>query len=194
MNSLASVVQTFVTSLLALPLSELAQNGVDPADPISRWAKGEAAKPSVRSAGPRSATSGGRLARRSPEDVEKDIVRVVTLLQKHPDLHRAEEISSSLSLTPREMPRILGDAVASKRLVRTGKARGTRYFLPTAAKKGAAKKGAPKKVAVKKAAAKKVPKKAAPKKVAAKKAAPKPKKTATVKDATVKDSTDAAST
>jgi hypothetical protein len=162
-DTLASVVQNFVTSLLALPLSELAQNGgLDPVDPIARWASKEPAPA-------KSLPKKGRLARRTPEAIERDIVRVLAFLAKHPECSRAEEISSSLSLSPREMPRILGDAVKSKRLVRKGKARGTHYSLPTtktpakAVKRPAAKKTAKKgaKKTVKKAA-KKTPKKAAP--------------------------------
>src|SRR5258708_85163 len=56
---------------------------------------------------PAPVTRSGRLKRRSPEDVAKALDQVVTLVKKHKEGLRAEEIRSRLGMQAKEMPRIL---------------------------------------------------------------------------------------
>lgn len=127
------------------------------------------------------AKSSGRLARRSPEDIEKMADDIVALVKKHDDGMRAEEIRKELGIDKREWMRPLQAALDSKRLRKSGEKRATVYTAAGAGTSAPAKKAKPakkkpaKKVAPKaKAKAKKAaPKAKAKKKASAKKAAPK---------------------
>jgi hypothetical protein len=55
----------------------------------------------------RAQRSSGRLPRRSAEDIAKALDQVVSLVKKHSDGLRAEQIRDQLGLQPKEMPRIL---------------------------------------------------------------------------------------
>jgi hypothetical protein len=68
-----------------------------------------------------------RLARRSAEDIEHGVERVVSLLKSSESGLRAEQIRGNLSLTAKEMPRLLKAALASKLLTRKGSKRATTY-------------------------------------------------------------------
>jgi hypothetical protein len=70
----------------------------------------------------------GRLARRSPEQVAQVVNKVVLLVKTHKEGMRAEEIRKKLGLLPKEMPRILKDGLASKKLTAKGQKRATTYF------------------------------------------------------------------
>ena len=70
----------------------------------------------------------GRLARRSPEQIAKTIERVVALVKKHKDGMRAEQIRVELGLQAKEMPRVLKDGLAAKKLTAKGQKRATTYF------------------------------------------------------------------
>jgi hypothetical protein len=103
--------------------------------------------------GPRT-RKGGRLARRSPEQIANAVHEVVALVKKSKTGLRAEEIKKSLGLDVREMPRILKTGVASKKLKAKGQKRATVYSVADGG--GAAVRQAPKRAAGKsKRAAKK---------------------------------------
>ncbi len=70
----------------------------------------------------------GRLPRRSPEDIARVLDLVTKLVKSHPKGMRAEEIRKKLGLDVREMPRILKDGVAKKKLKSKGQKRATTYF------------------------------------------------------------------
>lgn len=89
--------------------------------PRATPAKPAAAKPAK--------TKGGRLARRTPEDVAKTLAAVVSLLKTKKDGLRSEQIRASLKLDKREMPRVLGDGLAKKVLKSKGQKRATSYFV-----------------------------------------------------------------
>lgn len=72
-------------------------------------------------------TKGGRLARRSTEDVAKVLDQVVALVKKSKTGLRAEEIRKSLGLDVREVPRVLKQGLAKKKLMSTGQKRATTY-------------------------------------------------------------------
>jgi hypothetical protein len=70
----------------------------------------------------------GRLARRSPEEIEAMLAKVVLLVKTQKTGMRAEEIRSRLGMLPKEMPRILKEGLAKKKLTARGQKRSTTYF------------------------------------------------------------------
>jgi hypothetical protein len=70
----------------------------------------------------------GRLPRRSPDDVARALDLVTKLVKAQPKGLRAEEIRKKLGLDVREMPRILKEGVAKKKLRTKGRKRATTYF------------------------------------------------------------------
>jgi hypothetical protein len=71
---------------------------------------------------------GGRLARRSPEEIAESVGKVQALLKKNPAGLRSEKIRTDLGLEPKEMPRILKQGIASKALkILSGSKRSTTY-------------------------------------------------------------------
>jgi hypothetical protein len=70
----------------------------------------------------------GRLPRRSADEIQAALGKIVSLLQKHKDGLRAEEIRSNLGMQAKEMPRILKEGLASKVLRSKGQKRATTYF------------------------------------------------------------------
>jgi hypothetical protein len=96
-----------------------------------------AAVGAVREAAPASGTrkKGGRLARRSPQDIDGVVNKIVSLLEKHATGLRAEEIRQKLNLQAKELPRPIAEALSKKRIVKEGKKRATTYFARDAKKK-----------------------------------------------------------
>jgi hypothetical protein len=74
----------------------------------------------------------GRLERRSADDIAGVIDTIVALLHKHKNGLRAEEIRQSLGLEAKELPRPLGEALAAKRITKSGQKRATTYFVKAA--------------------------------------------------------------
>jgi hypothetical protein len=71
---------------------------------------------------------GGRLARRSSDDIAAALGNVVALVKKHKDGLRAEEIRANLGLQSKELPRVLKEGLAKKQLAKKGQKRATVYF------------------------------------------------------------------
>jgi hypothetical protein len=72
-------------------------------------------------------TKGGRLARRSADDIAKAVDQVVALVKQSKAGLRSEEIKKKLGLDRREVPRILKTAVQTKKLKAKGQKRATVY-------------------------------------------------------------------
>lgn len=84
---------------------------------------------------------GGRLGRRTPNEISRVIESIVELLQKNGGGLRAEQIRSALGVEAKELPRPLADALSAGRLTKTGQKRATTYFAAgggSAASRGAA--------------------------------------------------------
>ncbi len=81
-----------------------------------------------RAGGAAPATRGRRLRRRSAQDINAVVGRVVTLLKANKKGLRAEEIRAKLSLDRREIPRPLAEALKKKLVTKRGKKRATTYF------------------------------------------------------------------
>ncbi len=69
----------------------------------------------------------GRLARRSPEEITKTLDRIHGLLKGKKSGMRSEEIRKALKLDVREVPRVLKEGLAKKKLKSRGQKRATTY-------------------------------------------------------------------
>jgi hypothetical protein len=74
------------------------------------------------------ARKSGRLARRSPEQIAKALDQVVALVKGKKDGLRAEQIRAALKMQSKEMPRVLQEGLAKKKLKTKGQKRATTYF------------------------------------------------------------------
>jgi hypothetical protein len=69
----------------------------------------------------------GRLARRSPEQIAKALDQVVALVKGKKEGLRAEQIRAALKMESKEMPRVLKEGLAKKKLKAKGQKRATTY-------------------------------------------------------------------
>jgi hypothetical protein len=72
---------------------------------------------------------GGRLGRRSPEDIHRTLGQIVAVLAQHPEGLRAEQLKAALQLDKRELPRPLAEGLGAGTLRKEGNKRATTYFL-----------------------------------------------------------------
>jgi hypothetical protein len=72
----------------------------------------------------------GRLPRRSVEEIAAALDEIVALVGKHKNGLRAEEIRKALELDVREVPRVLKEGLATKKLQAKGQKRATTYTAP----------------------------------------------------------------
>jgi hypothetical protein len=86
----------------------------------------KAARASTPSA-PKAKTKGGRLPRRSAEEIAKTLTKIVALVKTSKTGLRSEEIQKALKLDKREMPRVLHEGLAKKVLKSKGRKRATMY-------------------------------------------------------------------
>ncbi len=132
LNQLTELARTFADSVVAeirgASLQDLlAQGGGGGGRPASARPAGRG-----RARGPTQRVARGRqperLPRRSSEDIERAMDLVTKLLRPHPKGMRAEEIRKMLGLEPREMPRVLKEGLAQRKLKSQGRRRATTYF------------------------------------------------------------------
>ena len=81
----------------------------------------EAPKPAKRG-------KGGRLARRSPSDIEHVIGLIVGKLGEHKEGLRSEQLQQALKLDKKEITGPLSQALAAKKITKKGQKRLTTYF------------------------------------------------------------------
>ena len=81
------------------------------------------------------ASSGGRLGRRSVEDIGRVVEDIVSLLGQHPEGLRSEQLRSSLRLDAKELPRPLQDGLNAGTITKVGQKRATTYFAGKGKKK-----------------------------------------------------------
>jgi hypothetical protein len=122
-SQLASLADSFANSVLDVVRSTSLEELLSGANGrASRSRESTAAdKPARR-------TSTGRLKRRSGADIEKVLGNVVELVKRHKDGMRAEQIRSQLRMQSKEMPRVLAEGLASRKLKKKGQKRATTYF------------------------------------------------------------------
>lgn len=87
---------------------------------------------------------GGRLGRRSTDEIGRMVDEIVNLLKKTPEGLRAEQIREALGVQAKELPRPLADALTAGRVRKAGQKRATTYFADgeggTAKRRGARRK------------------------------------------------------
>jgi hypothetical protein len=137
-SNIAVLAETFATSVLAAIRSAsldeiLAGGGSAPArrgPGRPRKANGAATTTSSKPATskPATKTKGGRLARRSPSDLEHVVGLIVAKLGEHKAGMRSEELQKALKLDKKEITGPLNLALSSKKVVKTGQKRSTTYF------------------------------------------------------------------
>jgi hypothetical protein len=128
-SALDSLAATFanavVDAIRAASLQELlAESGGGPRRGPGRPPKSKA-EPTTRVAP--GARKPGRLARRSPEDIAKALDQVVALVKGKKEGLRAEQIRAALKMQSKEMPRVLKEGLAKKKLKAKGQKRATTY-------------------------------------------------------------------
>jgi hypothetical protein len=72
----------------------------------------------------------GRLPRRSPAEIAKALGTIVALLKGKKAGLRSEQIRDALKLDKRELPRVLGEGLKTKKLKSKGQKRATVYSAP----------------------------------------------------------------
>jgi hypothetical protein len=127
-SQLAELVDSFTNSVLeairGASLDELLAESHKPgrAAPRAEPTAARAPRPT------RAAAASGRLPRRSAEDIAEILDSVVGLVKKHGDGLRAEQIRSELGMQAKELPRVLKEGLASKKLRSKGQKRATTYY------------------------------------------------------------------
>ena len=94
-----------------------------------RRVAGGGGQPDPLSVTPKKRGKNGRLPRRSAEEIAKQLDKIVLLVKTHKNGMRAEEIRSKLGMESKEMPRILKEGLAKKKLASKGNKRATTYFV-----------------------------------------------------------------
>jgi Fic family protein len=124
-SKLASLADSFASAVLdtirSTSLSELISDSGRPAS------AGQASRPTPKA---ERASSRGRLKRRSAEDIAEALNQVAALVKGHKNGLRAEQIRAQLGMQSKEMPRVLAEGLAKKKLKKRGQKRATTYFAP----------------------------------------------------------------
>jgi hypothetical protein len=81
-----------------------------------------------RATGPSRRSSPRRLKRRSRDEIQRALGEIVSLVENRPRGLRAEQIRSELGMEAKEMPRILGEGLATRKLRKRGHKRATTYY------------------------------------------------------------------
>jgi hypothetical protein len=124
----ASFADSILSAIRGASLDELASSD-RPVKEASRPARATPRAAAAPAPAPAKRTrSAGRLPRRSADDIASALVQVVSLVKKHKEGLRAEQIRSELGLQAKEMPRILKEGLGKKSLKAKGQKRATTYF------------------------------------------------------------------
>ena len=134
-NTIESLASQFATSVLAAlrsasidELTDVAGRGGavrrGPGRPRSESSE-SAAGPAKRAGG---RGRGGRLGRRTQNDISRMVESIVDVLAKSAGGLRSEQIRAALGVEAKELPRPLAEALSSGRVTKTGQKRATTYF------------------------------------------------------------------
>ncbi len=119
----ASFIDSVLEAVRTSSLEDILGGGVS----LHVQSNGRAASSAGRAA--RATAPSGRLPRRSAEDIAKTLEIVVSLLGSRKSGLRAEQIRTELNLQAKELPRILKEGLARKKLRTVGQKRATTYFV-----------------------------------------------------------------
>jgi hypothetical protein len=136
-NTIESLASQFASSVLdALrsasidELADVAGRGAavrrGPGRPRAESSESSAAAATPRRGGCRG--RGGRLGRRTQNDITRMVESIVDVLAKNAGGLRSEQIREALGVEAKELPRPLAEALSSGRVTKTGQKRATTYF------------------------------------------------------------------
>jgi hypothetical protein len=121
---LDSLASTFATEVVRAIQSASLEELLGEVGGVRRGGRSNGSGPSPRGKG----RKGGRLPRRSADDIAKTLERVVSLVKRHKQGMRAEQIRTVLRMQAKEMPRVLKEGLSKKMLKSKGQKRATTYF------------------------------------------------------------------
>ncbi|HSY20604.1 MAG TPA: hypothetical protein VK841_00725 [Polyangiaceae bacterium] len=126
-SSLEALAESFADSVLDVVRSAnmdelIGTQGARSARVVTTAPTAKLTRPTAKPAKP------GRLPRRSAEDIAAALGHVVALVKKNKEGLRAEEIRANLGLESKELPRVLKEGIATKKLKTKGQKRATTYF------------------------------------------------------------------
>ena len=127
-SALDSLAQSFATGVIAVIRTASIEDLLAESGGATRRGPGRPPGGGASTGTPRPRKS-GRLARRSPEQIEATLGKVVALVKGKKDGLRSEEIRKALKLDVREVPRVLKDGLAKKKLKSKGQKRATVYSV-----------------------------------------------------------------
>jgi hypothetical protein len=136
-NTIASLAETFSAGVIAAIRSASLQEILDGGSASSASVRRGPGRPAKVNGSPATTTvmperarkgKGGRLARRSPSDIEHVIGLVVAKLGEHKGGLRSEQLQKLLKLDKKEITRPLETALAAKKITKKGQKRSTTYF------------------------------------------------------------------
>ncbi|WP_394837978.1 hypothetical protein LVJ94_13790 [Pendulispora rubella] len=133
-NQINKLAEDFAQGVLAAmrsaSLDELVGAGARTASAPAKSKAAAAAPRPARGGAPAKSPRGrgGRLHRRSDEEIGAVGDNIIGLLKAHPEGLRAEQIRAELGLEAKELPRPLKDLVAGKKVKTKGQKRATTYF------------------------------------------------------------------
>ena len=150
-NTIESLASQFATSVLAAlrsasidELTDVAGRGAavrrGPGRPRSESSDTASAAPSKRGGAGAPRGRGGRLGRRTQNDISRMVESIVDVLAKSGGGLRSEQIRSALGVEAKELPRPLAEALSSGRVTKTGQKRATTYFAGSGGGSSAAPK------------------------------------------------------
>src|SRR4051812_28866276 len=128
-STIDSLAQTFAAGILqairSAPLDEILGEGAGRGGrKPGRPAKATTAAEST-GGGSTKRARGGRLARRTADDIQAVVESIVSLVKKSKGGLRAEQIRAQLNLDKREIGRPIAEALAKKKLTKKGEKRAT---------------------------------------------------------------------
>jgi hypothetical protein len=124
----ASFTQSILEAIRSASLDELLGQADGAGTRGRRPSARHAPAPAGAKPAPKKTTPSGRLRRRSADEIEAMLDGVVALVKKNKEGLRAEQIRVELGLEAKEMPRILKEGLATKKLRSKGQKRATTYF------------------------------------------------------------------
>jgi len=151
-NTIESLASQFATSVLAALRSASIDELTDVAGRGGAVVRRGPGRPRAESSDTASAASskrgvagarrgrGGRLGRRTQNDISRMVESIVDVLAKSAGGLRSEQIRSALGVEAKELPRPLAEALSSGRVTKTGQKRATTYFAGSGGGSGAAPK------------------------------------------------------
>jgi len=157
MSNLRNTIESLASQFASSVLDALRSASIDElADVAGRGAVGRRGPGRPRAESSESATAatprrgggrgrgrGGRLGRRTQNDITRMVESIVGVLAKSAGGLRSEQIREALGVEAKELPRPLAEALSSGRVTKTGQKRATTYFAGSGGAAAPKRRGRP---------------------------------------------------